>query len=242
MMKENKTLVLGYGLLGKELVKQTNWDYISRKKDGFDITNKDTYHLLTKVEFGAIQHCEYNTIINCIANTNTYSNDKQSHWDTNYKSTADLVDFCNRWKIKLVHISTDYVYSNSKPNASEDSVPVHCENWYGYTKLLGDGYVQLKSNDYLIIRCTHKPTPFVFDKAWVDQVGNFDYVDNISRLIIKLINKNSKGIYNVGTNLKSIFDLAKKTKTNVTSTLKPIHTPSNITMDLTKLNNKLNDK
>ena len=26
-------LILGDGLLGSELVKQTNWDYISRKKD-----------------------------------------------------------------------------------------------------------------------------------------------------------------------------------------------------------------
>ena len=29
-----KIVILGDGLLGSELVKQTNWDYISRKKDG----------------------------------------------------------------------------------------------------------------------------------------------------------------------------------------------------------------
>ena len=34
---EKKILILGDGLLAKELIKQTGWDYISRKKDGFDI-------------------------------------------------------------------------------------------------------------------------------------------------------------------------------------------------------------
>ena len=33
----NEVLVLGDGLLGRELVSQTNWDYVSRSKDGFDI-------------------------------------------------------------------------------------------------------------------------------------------------------------------------------------------------------------
>ena len=34
---KKRHLVLGDGLLGKELVKQTGWDYISRKKDMMDL-------------------------------------------------------------------------------------------------------------------------------------------------------------------------------------------------------------
>jgi hypothetical protein len=33
-------LILGDGLLGSELIKQTGWDYISRKKNGFDFTKR----------------------------------------------------------------------------------------------------------------------------------------------------------------------------------------------------------
>ena len=106
-------LVLGDGLLATEIVKQSNFNYISRKKDGFDIKDKSTYHLMTKVEFGAIQYCPYKVIINTIAHTDTYSNNKKDHWNVNYKGVSDLVDFCNNWKIKLVHIVTDYIYSNS---------------------------------------------------------------------------------------------------------------------------------
>jgi dTDP-4-dehydrorhamnose reductase len=101
-----KVLVLGDGLLGSEIVKQTNWDYISRKKDGFDITKNDfNFH-------------GYDVIINCIAFTNTYSNDKENNWNVNYKAVADLVDYCNNQNIKLVHISTDYVYTNSNSEVS----------------------------------------------------------------------------------------------------------------------------
>ena len=48
---KNRILILGDGLLGSELAKQSGYDIISRKKDGFDITDKSTYHLMTKIEF-----------------------------------------------------------------------------------------------------------------------------------------------------------------------------------------------
>jgi len=109
-------VILGDGLLGSELAKQSGWNYISRKKDNFDLTQPDTfnnYFIQDFPEFGA-QILKYNTIINCIANTNTYSDNKQSQWNINYKGVADLTDFCNKYNIKLIHISTDYVYVNSK--------------------------------------------------------------------------------------------------------------------------------
>jgi dTDP-4-dehydrorhamnose reductase len=218
-----KVLVLGDGLLGSEIVKQTNWDYISRKKDGFDITKNDfNFH-------------GYDVIINCIAFTNTYSNDKENNWNVNYKAVADLVDYCNNQNIKLVHISTDYVYTNSNSEVSENDIPVHGNNWYSYTKLLADAYIELKSNNYLICKGTHKPNPFPYERAWDDQWGNFDYVDVISSLIINLVMSNNFGIFNVGTELKSMFDLAKQTNKNVKPAGKPEYVPNNTSMDVSKL-------
>ena len=243
-MKKNKVLVLGDGLLGKELVKQAGYNYISRKKDGFDITNISTYHLLTTVEFGAIQYCDWDIIINCIANTDTYSKEKMSHWNVNYKGVSDLVEFCNKWKKKLVHISTDYIYANSIPNATEEDVPVHCSNWYGYTKLLGDAHVQLKSNSFLVIRSTHKEEPFTYNSAWVNQIGNFDYISKIANLIIKLINSDESGIYNLGTEIKTMYELAKRTKPDVKPEFKLLDTstPSNVVINIEKLNSLIGEK
>lgn len=234
-------VVLGDGLLGSELVKQTGWDYISRKKDGFDITKPDLwFSYFMDVFEGTVIVPKYSTIVNCIAYTDTYSSNKELNWNINYKGVADLVDFCNKWNIKLVHISTDYVYTNSLPNASENDIPIHGNNWYSYTKLLADAYVELRSNNYLVCRETHKPNPFPYNKAWIDQVGNFDYSNIITNIIIKLIESNAIGIFNVGTELKSIFNLAQKTNPKVEPVLKLDNIPSNTSMNIDKLKKWLN--
>ena len=223
-----RKLILGDGLLGSEIHRQAGWEYISRKKDQIDFRNPDSYKNYLK---------EFDIIINCIGHVDVYSDDKQTHWDVNYKAVTELVDLCNEGDIKLVHISTDFVYSNSIENASEDDVPVHNGNWYGYTKLLSDAHVQLKSDNYLLIRTSYKPKPFPYEKAWTSQKGNFDYVDEIATIIIKLIERNLNGVYNVGTELKTMFDLAKKTNETVAPSDKLHHElmPTNITMNLNKL-------
>lgn len=227
----NKIVILGDGLLGSELVKQTEWEYISRKKDKFNIQDHKLYHNFFLENYDSTAWWpKYKTIVNCIANTDTYLNNKELHWDTNYKSVIKLADFCEEWNIKLVHISTDYVYTNSTDNASENDVPVHGNNWYSYTKLLGDSYVQLNENN-LVLRGTHKQRPFPYDKAWIDQIGNFDYVDVMANLIKQLIESEATGLYNVGTELKTMYDLAK----NAEPILSPEYAPKNISMNIDKL-------
>ena len=226
-----KCLILGDGLLGSELHKQTGWDYISRKKDGLDFNDQTTY-------FATLRN--YDLVVNCIANTDTYSIDRDSMWETNYKSVSRLCEWCNDENIKLVHISTDYVYANNEHPPTEDEVPIHANNWYSYTKLLGDAYIELKGKDYLIIRCSHKPNPFPYPKAFADVSGNFDYVDVIAENIIKLIATEANGIYNVGTSNKSIYMLAQKTVNDVKPGIAPGHMPKNTNMNLTKFNNKIN--
>jgi len=233
-------VILGDGLLGSELHKQTGWDIISRKKDGFDIRNPDNWDsYFFEREHGTVVYKKYNTIVNCIACTDTYSEDRDKHWQVNYAGVVDLTDYCAREGIKLVHISTDYLYSLSDSHASEDDVPVHCKNWYGYTKLLSDGYVQLKGDDYLLIRSTHKREPFPYARAWAFQIGNFDYVSVIADLIIKLINGNATGVYNVGTEDKTMYNLAARTKPDVimddSFKLNHITAPHDVTMDIKRL-------
>jgi dTDP-4-dehydrorhamnose reductase len=230
-----KKIILGDGLLGGYLINKTQWDFISRKKDGIDFSNINSYSSKLK---------DYDIIINCIANTDTYSNDLNSHWKINYEGVSNLIDFCNETNKKIVHISTDYLYAFSKEDASEDDVPVHSRNWYGYTKLLGEGYVLLRSNNYLIIRATQKKKPFSYPMAYINQIGNFDYVDKIGDLVIKLIELDANGIYNVGTDKKSMYNLALQTNNKVIATMDLFDssTPSNTSMNLSKLNSFLEKK
>jgi len=229
----NKILVLGDGLLGSELVKQTSWDYISRKKNKFDFDKINWYELIV----------EYDIIVNSIGYTDTYSQNRDKHWNTNYVSLMGLVDYCNVQDKKLVHISTDYIYSGSQNNASEEDVPVHNRTWYSYTKLLSDAYIQARSQNYLLIRTSFKPNPFPYDKAIVTQFGNFDYVNIIAKLIIKLINKGAKGVFNVGTKKKRIYDLAVQSNPEVIPAFWKVHPlmPTNITMNVSKMEKFLNE-
>ncbi len=221
-------LVIGDGLLGKEIIRQTNWDYISRKKDGIDIRDLDSYKNYLD---------GYDEIINCSACTDTYDKDKTTNWETNYKAVVDLVDFIIDTDKKLIQFSSDYVYAKSIQNASENDVPIHDGNWYSYSKVISEPYIELRLDNYLIIRSTHKPKPFSFDKGLISQVGNFDYIDVACGIYIDLINGDAQGIYNVGTELKTMYDLAKQTKEDVQPTnVKFFDTmPLDVSMDLSKL-------
>ena len=228
---KNDILILGDGLLGSEIVKQTDWDYVSRKKDNVDLDE-----ILSIVASN-----DKSIIVNCIANTDTYSNDKQSHMDVNFKFVVDLVQICNQFNKKYVHISTDYVYSNSNSFASENDVPVHNNSWYSYSKILADGYVENFSNNFLTCRVTHKPNPFPYEKAWINQIGNFDYVDEQVKRIIFLIYSNCNDIYNIGTDKsRTMWDMANKTK-KVKQDTAPKGAPTNTTMVTNKLQEVINE-
>ena len=60
-------LILGDGLLGTPVIGSSGWAYVSRKEGGFDINKKATWkNNIPK---------STTTIINLIANTDTYSSD-----------------------------------------------------------------------------------------------------------------------------------------------------------------------
>lgn len=222
-----KALILGDGLLGSEIHNQTGWDQASRKLGNLDID--DWWGLLNLV-------VKYDVVINCIAHTDSYSKDKALHWDINYKFTSDLCDICTTEGIKLIHISTEFVYANNPTPANEEELPIPDNTWYAYTKLLADEYIKLHGNNFLICRELHKPKPFPYDKVWRVQTSG-DFVGKIAKLIIKLINKNAYGVYNVGTGDKFLKELAP-TSLEVAP---PLHVPKDTRMNINKLNNFLNE-
>lgn len=204
----SNVLVLGDGLLGSHIISQTGWDYLCESKDDIDVV-EDFMGLIYMID-----EIEPDIIVNCIGYTNTYDSERQKHWKLNYKFVVNLADFCDTRNIRLVHISTDYIYAQSQGGCAEKDIPVHQETWYSYCKLLSDGYVQLK-DDYLLIRCGFKPTPFPYDKAFGNVRGTFDYVDTIAEQIIELIKEGRSGVWNIGTPPKSLYELAKQTRSNI---------------------------
>jgi len=91
----------------------------------------------------------------------------------------------------------------------------------------------------LICRLSHKPYPFPYDSAWVDVITNADYTPVISGLVIELIKNGAEGLYNVGTERKTIYELAQRTNKNVKNIVSPPHVPKNISMNVSKMENFL---
>lgn len=100
-------------------------------------------------------------IINCIAYTDTSDIENTvSGGDKSYKVNAlfpkTLADYCSWHKIKLIHISTDYVFSELFGEESPFfSLSLPCpKNTYGNHKLLGEMFIKdaLDEHMYAILR------------------------------------------------------------------------------------------
>jgi len=126
--------------------------------------------------------------------------------DLNIIGTANVTKACSRKKIKLIYLSTNYVYQGTKGNYKETD-PVKPINSYAWSKLGGESSVQLYKNS-LILRTCMTEKPFVHKKAFVDAKSSFLYQDEVAKILFKLINK--KGIINVGGKSQYIFDFVKK--------------------------------
>lgn len=226
-------IVLGDGLLGSSVIGLSGWDYISRKRDGFDINKY--------AKLNSILPKGTKTIINLIANTDTYSSDINSMFQTNYRAVIDLVDFCNKKNIKLVHFSTDYVYEKSVSNATEEDKAIPTTP-YAMSKLLADEYIMKHSKNYLILRGAQKVDPFPYESAFTNLMGNFDYPDIIAEIVIAMVIFGATGLYNIGTPTKSMYDLAKKTNPYVKESIAPDHFPTDVTMNLNKMTVFLNEQ
>ena len=225
-----KVIVLGKGKLGSEIVKQTGWDYLCRAEHEITIDNFDEWkHKMDG----------YDVVVNCIANTDTYSDNKEKHWKANYELITFLAEYCDDNGKKLVHMSTDYLYQNSVDDANEENEPLFEHTWYMFTKLLADEYLKEHAKNYLICRLSHKPYPFPYDSAWVDVITNADYTPVISGLVIELIKNGAEGLYNVGTERKTIYELAQRTNKNVKKIVSPPQVPKNVTMNVSKMENFL---
>ncbi len=223
-----KIVILGDGLLGSEIHNQTGWDMISRKSGTLNIN--DFVGLYKKI-------FNYDVIINCIANTDSYSSNKEDHWDTNYRFASELSDMCSLKKRKLVQISTEFVYANNKGLPTEEDLPLPDNTWYAYTKLLADEYIKMCNKNYLICRLLHKPNPFPYPNVFKTQTSG-DTVDKIAQLVIELIKKDANGVYNVGTGNKFLKEIAP----NSEEIEGPHYIPRDTRMNLNKLNKFLNNE
>ena len=155
--------------------------------------------------------------------------------DLNIIGTANIVKLCNKYKIKLIYFSTNYVYPGSKGMYKETD-PILPFNNYAWSKLGGECSVKLYKNS-LIVRASMTEKPFVHKAAFGDFFTNFIFHEDIAPSVFKIINL--KGIINFGGKSQSVFKFAKKYNPKIKKiSCKKVFGksfPSNTTMNLRKL-------
>lgn len=127
--------------------------------------------------------------------------------DVNIIGTANLVKLCSRHGIKLVYISTDYVFRGDQGLYREEDL-LYPVNKYAWSKLGGECAVRLYDNS-LIIRTTFGPNVFPFEKAFIDQWTSREIVAVIAGMIAALLDQDITGTIHVGGERKTVFEYAK---------------------------------
>ena len=135
-----------------------------------------------------------------------HNKDIKQSIDKNIIGTANIVKICSDLNIKLIYISTCYVYPGSTGNFSESSSLKPINN-YAWSKLGGECSVMLYKNS-LILRTSVTEKPFVHKEAFYDFKTNFIFHEDLVKKILKIIDY--KGIVNIGGKSQSVYNFVKK--------------------------------
>ncbi len=98
--------------------------------DGVDATNES---VLKEV----FERVKPDQIINCIGYTKHQPANSIAYKALNSLLPHRLMDLCNQFNSRLIHISTDCVFSGEKGNYRESDIP-DAEDDYGISKILGE--------------------------------------------------------------------------------------------------------
>jgi len=151
-MPKKKVLVVGSdGQLGKEIqdLEKENKNIIFSFTDAtsLDITKKK---LMSKF----FNNNNFDYCINCAAYTDVEKAeaDRVKAYQVNVEGVENLAKNCLKYEVKLIHISTDYVFDGNSTTPYKEEDIKNPINYYGKTKLLGERIIQEQLKKYFIVR------------------------------------------------------------------------------------------
>lgn len=158
-------------------------------------------------------------IVHAAAYTNVggAEKDRAACWNANVVGTRSMAAAANAVNARLVHISTDYVFSGDTGGYREDDTPGPVVNYYSLTKLVAEEAARA-ARDHLIIRTSFRPREFAYPVAFSDVFTGQDYVDVLAPQIAQAITHAREiphDLLHIVTERKSVFELARRRKPDV---------------------------
>ncbi len=217
----------GSGLLGTEILKLST-DVLAPNRKELDIRDASAVaSCVATAAPGMILHAA------AITNNREIEADPAAALEVNIKGTANIALACLGKDIRLVYVSTDYVYKGDRGNYAETDELLP-SNLYAWTKLAGEAAVRAVPN-HLIIRTSFGASQFDYPKAFADKWSSKDYVDRIAPKILKAATGTVRGVLNIGGPRRTIFDYAaernrdvKKVRLSGSSLDSPVDTSLNL--------------
>lgn len=218
------------GQLGREWVdylEGTNHDIYAFGSGGLDITKPK------KVE-DKFDECNPDLVINCAAYTNVdkAESEPEKAFLINEFGVKNLASACKDRRIKLVHFSTDYVFSGSEkdarafPDGYPEAGPINPVNLYGKSKRAGEIAVESSGANWLTIRvswlCGRSGGNFVKTMLRLaesrseldivkDQIGSPTFCFDVVEKTMSLIEQEKTGYFHISSKGKiSWYDFAAK--------------------------------
>ncbi len=199
---QSKILVTGgSGQLAREIVK-LDASILAPSKNEMNVTSYEQIESYCKDK-------SIDIIIHAGAVTNKFNEDRdQDYVSTNIIGTANVTLWCMRHNVRLVYVSSDYVYPGEVGDYSENAV-LFPANKYAASKLGGEISVGIYSNS-LIVR-TSFYSSLNFPKACTDQFTSRIPIRDAAEAIYKLAQmSNVKGIINLGSlKVRSLYEIVK---------------------------------
>ena len=272
-MRFYEFLIIGSnGLLGSNIVsllkkKKFKYKTSARNNSNFNLNLKNFY-LLEKI----FKENSFKYVINCAAKINIDSCERyyKQAFLINSLVPKNLTKLSTKYDFKLIQISTDAFYLNTKNILNKETNRLYAINNYSKTKLLGEKFVK-KNKKSLIIRTNFTGREFKKNsKRFVDWIyrtikykkkinlfsdmytSTID-VQTCAKTILDLIHTEAYGIYNLGTRdalskLQFALKFSKKLKKEL------IHNPTiskissitprnnNLGLNVSKIERKLKRK
>ncbi|APD06881.1 dTDP-4-dehydrorhamnose reductase [Flavobacteriaceae bacterium UJ101] len=228
-MRKNIIILGSNGQLGKELQQiKTKHNTLFASREEIDITDtKNLKNVLSKGWDYCINASAYTAV-------DKAEEEQKQAFLINSEAVDSLAKECHKQNIKLIHISTDYVFNGKSETPYRETDETDPINTYGASKLKGE-QLALQNN----------PQTFIIRTAWVysefgnnfvktmlrvgannhrmrvvnDQFGSPTYARDLARVIFKIIDQDSDafGTYHYSNEGKThwaefaqtIFDIKK---------------------------------
>ena len=205
-----KVLVTGVkGQLGYDVVKELKkrgYTAVGVDVEEMDITDEVAVdRVITHAMVDAVVHCAAYTAVDAAEENVGVCN------KINIEGTKNIAKTCKKLDIKMIYISTDYVFDGqgTRPWEPDDKVTEPL-NAYGMSKYLGEQEVQKYLEKYYIVRIAWvfgiNGKNFVKTMLRVggengkvsvvnDQFGSPTYTEDLSILLVDMLETNAYGIY-----------------------------------------------